>query len=381
MSEKSFPVGKRTEAVSQDRRRFLQLAVGAGLALGTTTNPLAAGKASVDGRRVRVGLIGNDGHTDVLLGSIPRMPGVELVAFAKSRPDDDVSGMKRNKAFTEKTRIYDQFEELLEKEELDVVGICLPYYRNAEASIAAARKGIHIVSEKPVATTLDDLAALKTAVAQSKVRLTSMMNMRCFPPYRAARTAVQDGLIGEPILLTSQKSYRFGAGRPWFYKDLKTYGGTILWAGIHSIDYMRWTSGRKYLQVSAWQGNKNHPDYPGFQDHAGVLFKLDNGGTAMTSLDYLRPESAPTHGDDRLRIAGSEGVLEVMGAENRVLLITAKDGPRELELPEKIDFFADFLRELAGEGEHLISQDDAFRLTEVCLKARSAAETGNWTDV
>ncbi|NLX97934.1 MAG: Gfo/Idh/MocA family oxidoreductase [Rhodopirellula sp.] len=110
---------------------------------------------------------------------------------------------------------------MLEKEELDVVGVCLPYYRNAEASLAAARKGIHIVSEKPVATTLVDLDALKTAVGESKVRLTSMMNMRCFPPYRAARKAVQEGLIGEPILLTSQKSYRFGGGRTWFYKDFE----------------------------------------------------------------------------------------------------------------------------------------------------------------
>ncbi|NUQ63897.1 MAG: Gfo/Idh/MocA family oxidoreductase [Pirellulales bacterium] len=363
--------------MSQDRRRFLQAAVGAGLALGVVPRSMASGTAG----HVRVGLIGTDGHTDILLGSIPQMPGVELIAFAKSLPDDDVSRLKRNKAFTEKTRIYDQFEQMLEKEELDVVGICLPYYRNAEASIAAARKGIHIVTEKPVATTLEDLAAVKKAVAESKVRLTSMMNMRCFPPYRAARKAVEDGLIGEPILLTSQKSYRFGAGKPWFYKDLKTYGGTILWAGIHSIDYMRWTSGRKYLQVSAWHGNKNHPEYPGFQDHAGVLFKLDNGGTAMTHLDYLRPETAPTHGDDRLRIAGSEGVLEVMGAENRVLLMTAQGAPRELELPEKVDFFADFLAELAGKGEHIISQEDAFRLTEVCLKARGAAESCRWMDV
>ncbi len=144
---------------------------------------------------------------------------------------------------------------------------------------------------------------------------------------------------------------------------------------------MRWTTGREYVRVAAWQGNKDHPDYPGFQDHAGVLFQLDNGGTAMTNLDYLRPETAPTHGDDRLRIAGSEGVLEVMGAEGRAHLITAADGPRELELPESVDFFADFLTELAGKGEHLISQDDAFRLTEVCLKARDAAETGKWVGV
>lgn len=376
-----LPNEKPKEIPSRDRRCFLQSALGAGLALGATTAVRASEPRPGGTAKVRVGLIGTDGHTGVILESIPRLSGVELTAFAKSLPEDDVSSLKRAKAFSEKTRIYDHFEQMLEKEELDVVGVCLPYYRNAEASIAAARRGVHVVSEKPVATTLEGLAALKTAVAQAKVRLTSLMNMRCFPPYRAARKAVQDGLIGEPILLTSQKSYRFGTTKPWFYKDLKTYGGTIPWAGIHSIDYMRWTSGRKYLRVSAWHGNKDHPEYPGFQDHAGVLFKLDNGGTAMTNLDYLRPETAPTHGDDRLRIAGSEGVLEVLGAENRVRLITAAAGPRELELPESVDFFADFLGELAGGKEHLISQEDAFRLTEVCLQARDAAETGQWVDL
>jgi len=372
---------EKPEVPCQDRRRFLQSALGAGLAVGATSAVRASEPRPSGAARVRVGLIGTDGHTGVILGSIPQLPGVELTAFAKSLPDDDASNLKRAKAFSEKTRIYDHFEEMLEKEELDVVGVCLPYYRNAQASIAAARRGVHVVSEKPVATTLQDLAALKVAVAQAKVRLTSLMNMRCFPPYRAARKAVQEGLIGEPILLTSQKSYRFGSTRPWFYKDLKTYGGTIPWAGIHSIDYMRWTSGRKYVRVSAWHGNKDHPEYPGFQDHAGVLLQLDNGGTAMTNLDYLRPETAPTHGDDRLRIAGSEGLLEVVGAENRVLLITAADGPRELELPEQVDFFADFLAELAGGKEHLICQEDAFRLTEVCLKARDAAESGKWIDL
>ncbi len=381
MNGKTSSNEKPKEASFPARRRFLQAALGAGLALGARTAVRASEPRPPGAARVRVGLIGTDGHTGVILGSIPQLPDVELTAFAKSLPEDDVANLKRAKAFSDKTRIYDHFEQMLEKEELDVVGVCLPYYRNAQASIAAARRGVHVVSEKPVATTLEDLAALKEAVTQAKVRLTSLMNMRCFPPYRAARKAVQDGLIGEPILLTSQKSYRFGSARPWFYKDLKTYGGTIPWAGIHSIDYMRWTSGRKYLRVSAWHGNNDHPEYPGFQDHAGVLFKLDNGGTAMTNLDYLRPETAPTHGDDRLRIAGSEGMLEVMGAENRVLLMTASGGPRELELPEQVDFFADFLAELAGGKEHLISQEDAFRLTEVCLQARDAAETGKWIDL
>ena len=74
-------------------------------------------------------------------------------------------------------------------------------------------------------------------------------------------------------------------------------------------------------------------------------------------------------------------MLEVIGAEGRVLLITASNGTQTLQLPERIDFFADFLAELTGQGEHLISQEDAFRLTELCLVARNAAQTGKWTDV
>lgn len=367
--------------MSPGRRRFLQSAAGAGLVLGLSTGRKTFGRPIGKGKQIKVGLIGSDGHTGVILGSISRIEGVAFTAFAKSRPGDDVGWLRRNRAFGAKTRVYDDFQSMLEKEELDVVGVCLPYYRNAEASMAAARRGMHIVSEKPVATTLADLDSLEKAVKKAGVRLTSMMNMRCGPPYRAARRAVKDGLVGEPILITSQKSYKFGKERPWFYKEYDKYGGTIPWVGIHSIDYMRWTSGREFVRVAAFHGNKAHADYPGCQDHAGVLFKLDNGGTAMSNLDYLRPEAAPTHGDDRLRIAGSDGVVEVVGAEGRAFLITASNEPRDLELPPPVDFFADFLAELRGEGKHLISQQDAFHLTRVCLKARQAAETGNWVDV
>ncbi|MHB8902761.1 MAG: hypothetical protein ACYC6Y_28710, partial [Thermoguttaceae bacterium] len=67
-----------------------------------------------------------------------------------------------------------------------------------------------------------------------------------------------------------------------------------------------------------------------------------------------------------------------LGAENRVSLVTAAAGPRDLDLGEEVDFFADFLGEISGECEHIISQEDAFLLTEICLKAREAAETGRW---
>jgi len=66
---------------------------------------------------------------------------------------------------------------MLEKESLEVVGACLPFYQNAEASIAAAHWGIHVLSEKPAATDLSDLARLEREVRQSGIQYSMMLDM------------------------------------------------------------------------------------------------------------------------------------------------------------------------------------------------------------
>lgn len=322
---------------------------------------------------LRIGQIGADGHHNMVLGGIVRIPGAALIACAKGHPLDDPDRLRKHPACTEQTRHYDDFRDMLAREDLDLVSICRPYSLNAEAAIAAAERGIDIVCEKPVATTLSDLDALEQAVRKSGVRLTAMFGMRLSPPFRAARQAVESGLIGEPILTTAQKSYRFGK-RPDFFKFRETYGGTIPWVAIHAIDYTRWVSGLEYTRVAAMHGNKAHPDYPGCEDFGGILFQFANGGTGLVNMDYLRPDTAPTHGDDRLRIAGSEGVIEVM--HERTHLIRSGEAPRDLTLPEEENFLVNLHRERTGQAPHIVGPDDAIKITRICLLAREAADTG-----
>ncbi len=363
-----------------DRRRFLRASVSASLAAALPEQ--RKGVRQIDkSRPLRLALAGQDGHTGIILDSLVNLQNVSLVAFSRSRPADNTSGIQQHRAFRRDTRIYDDYREMIEKEDIDCLASCMPYYRNAEVSIHAAKKGIHIASEKPAATTLEDLTELEKAVRQNGVRYTLLLNMRSMPIFQAARNAVQTGMVGEPVLLYSQKSYKFGPSRPWFYRDRKTYGGTIPWVGIHSIDYMRWVSGQEYIQVAAHHGNTGHPLYPGCEDHAGLLFRLANGGTAVCNLDYLRPESAPSHGDDRLRIAGKEGVLEVMEKDDQVSVVSASGKSGKLPLPAPVDFFSSFIAELRGEDKHIVDAADAFRITRICLLARQAADTGSWVQL
>ena len=71
------------------------------------------------------------------------------------------------------------------------------------------------------------------------------------------------------------------------------------------------------------------------ENTTATLFRLDNRGTAALRMDYLRPETAPTHGDDRLRLAGTRGVLEYQAATG-LTLVTAKEKPRVItDLPPR----------------------------------------------
>ena len=318
------------------------------------------------GKTIRLGMMGSDGHTDMIVRDLESLKNVSLLAWS-DRP--------ASASFPAGVRRYDAYEEMLEREELDVVGICLPYHRNAGAAVAAARKGIHIVMEKPVATTLADLELLGNTVKRQRVRLTALLGMRLEPRFRAIRKLVEEGAIGDPVLVSSQKSYKFGKSRPEFYRRKVTYGGTIPWVGIHAIDYMHYTTRLDYSRTAGFQGNFCHGGYPGVEDHAGVVFEMSNGGTAVLNIDFLRPEAAPSHGDDRLRIAGTTGVVEIRDGGTRVELIDAT-GARDIPLPESKPFFSDFVAELRGEGKHILGPEEPFEMSRVALLARDAAETG-----
>jgi predicted dehydrogenase len=337
---------------------------------------------------LRVGMVGTAGHTGLILDALTEIPGAWLAAYAfkdaKGLPANaanmgyvdgysaDVGWVKTHKQFRGETKIYETYQEMFSKEKLDVVGICLPYFMNADACIAAAVHGVHIMSEKPMATELEQLERLRRSVDQGGVCISALLEMRLSPGIRTVRAAIAEGAIGEPVMATAQKSYKFGEARPWFYKSRTTFGGTIPWIGIHAIDFVLYTTGLKVNKIAAFHGNKAHGDYPGVEDEAGILLSLSNGGSAVVTLDYLRPETAPSHGDDRLRVVGSKGVLEMRGG--LVELMTSDAPPHQLQLLPQRSIFGDFVRFLRGLGPAVISQAELFDVHRICLLARQAAD-------
>ncbi|HYM13191.1 MAG TPA: Gfo/Idh/MocA family oxidoreductase [Bryobacterales bacterium] len=320
---------------------------------------------------VRVGILGLDGHYSEVLEAAKLVPEIRVVAV--TAPTEREKQRASSNPILASAKLYTDYVRMLDAEKLDVVAICDTNGQRAGSVQACAERGLAIAAEKPLAISFPDLEAIKRTIAHHHARLTMLLPMRFEPHYLAMKSLIASGAIGEPIALGAQKSYKLGP-RPDWMKRRSTYGGTIPYIGIHMIDLMRWSSGREFVETAAFQSNVAFPAIGDMENNTALIFRLDNRGTANLRMDYLRPETAPTHGDDRLRIAGSKGVIEYQNGH--LTLITTSEKPREItDLPHHAPLFADFVFSLYSHTPHMISLDDIYRVTGIVLRAREAADS------
>lgn len=322
---------------------------------------------------MNVALIGLKGHYGTILEGL-KDTGSRLVAVCDDNPDV-LAAVPSWPAADADTKTYTDFRALLDHEQVDVVGESTTDDQRGAVIRASAERGIHVLAEKPLAFTLDELAAVREAVQQGGIHLSMLLTMRFEPAYRLVRQCVAEGLIGEVCQASMQKSYRLG-NRPAWQRSRATFSGIIPFIGIHALDLIAWTSGRQFVRGAAFCANTGHPEVGDLEDNACLALELDNGGTAGARLDYCRPAAAPTHGDDRLRVAGNKGVIESLAAGTQVTLITADEGPRELPLPAPGQQFVNFVNSIRGLEACEAPAEECFRITEVVLKLRAAAQSG-----
>jgi predicted dehydrogenase len=317
-------------------------------------------------KKIRVGVIGMEGHLGEVLNPIQGLPDVELVCASDSEP-------ARMAKLAPPVRRYSDYRQMLDKEKLDIVGIGGSNGGRAAIILECAARKVHVASEKPLAIERADLDRIKKAVQQNGIRLTMFLPMRFSGPYLALKQLVETGAIAEIAQIDAQKSYKLGERSAWMLRR-ESYGGTIPYIAVHMVDLMRWISGREFVEAVSFQSHIGYPEYGQMENTTGSLFRLDNGGVAVLHMDYLRPETAPTHGDDRLRLAGTRGVVEYQEATG-VTVVTGGEKPRTItDLPKDRSLFLDFLDSVYNGKPAGLPLSDIYRVNEIVLAARESAE-------
>ncbi len=318
-------------------------------------------------------IIGNRGHIGYVFQSIHEVPNLELPAVSTGSGDapDRLLQLSHNANF--QPAVFPDWQEMLEQVKPDIVAIDGPWHLHATMAAFALRKGIHVFCEKPIALTLDDLDAVQQAQASSGAHILSMVGLRYQADFQHALTLVRDGAVGKVKMIRAQKSYKLGK-RPDFYRERSTYGGTIPWVGSHALDWILAFSGCNYKTIFATHTTEDNHGYGSLEVACQVLAVMQNGVQALASIDYLRPDAASSHGDDRVRVAGTTGILEVVGGK---VTLHNDQGLREIPVPPAPrHIFSDFAASVAANSPLWVPEAETFQLTRACLLARESADTG-----
>lgn len=324
---------------------------------------------------MRFALIGHTDHWAEYGPMLKEEKDVELVAVTVGAPEETLERVAKAPGVSGKTKVYPTPEEMFREEKLDLVQVATRPDLIPKYVAMAVERGVAVMAEKPLAMDLETLYKLYGTVRAAGVPVAAMHAQRADGPLCAVKQAVASGAIGTPLLCHSQKSYKWRGNRPDYFRTRATFPGSAGYVGLHAIDWMYWILGDIFEAVTAYGTQAVFADYPACESHSGYLFKLADNRAATFTLDYLRPNEAPTHGDARVRVVGTKVVVESVFNDGYATLIDEK-GARQISGVSGLAWYTSFVRAVKGVGESFLSVAAAFRITEIALKAQQALDSG-----
>jgi predicted dehydrogenase len=323
---------------------------------------------------LRIGIIGlRHPHIFSLQGDVAAVDGAVIVAVAEDEPS------LQSKAGQLGVPIYRDYRQMIDKENLDAVGVCPVNSEKGRVICECLDSGLHVIADKPLLTTVEDLELVRRAWQRSGKHLLSMLTLRYDRPFLALRRFVDEGGLGEPVALFATGPHRLNLPTryPWMLRD-DLCGGIIVDLGCHYVDAMRWFSGRECRALAAVHGNKRFTQLEGFTSYAQVQMRLDGGVVGTVQVDWLSPDAAPYWGDMRFMMTGTKGSAEARTwPEPQALVATLDKPPFVLELPtESSSVGVDFLRAIIEGRDTGLSTEDCLEATRLTILARQAAESG-----
>jgi predicted dehydrogenase len=189
-------------------------------------------------KNMKIALVGVGGMGSVHFNVYKNMPDIEFVAC------DVRIDMLREKVGDLPIRIYSDMDEMLEKENPDMVDICTPTYLHAEQAIKAMRSGAHVLSEKPMGLNSAECKRILAVVKETGKRYMVAQVVRFMAPFVYLRRVIESGKYGKLESLTMQ---RYSQIPMWSWEnwmlDSKKSGQVAIDLMIHDIDFMQYVLG------------------------------------------------------------------------------------------------------------------------------------------
>jgi len=251
--------------------------------------------------KVRVGIVGSAFSSNIHAQAFQHVPEAVLVGACSSTK-------ARVEEFARKWKIpfaVTDYRRLLERKDLDVIVVGIPNDLHREVVVAAAQAGKHVITEKPLAHTLQAAEAMISACARHKTKLMYAETICFAPKYVRAKELVAEGAIGQLYMLKHSEKHS-GPHSDWFYDVSRSGGGAIMDMGCHGITWARWMYGKpKPKSIFAHCQRVLHTKRTKGEDNSVLILEFEGGGIAVIENSWAK------HGgmDDRVELYGSEGMV------------------------------------------------------------------------
>lgn len=334
-------------------------------------------------KKYNVGVIG---HGWVATAHIPAINATALgqvtAVYSSRELDSNQLSLKYGGTVT----AYNDLDAMLANPDIHAVSVCSYPYDHAKQVIAAAKAGKHLIIEKPLCLSLEDLRAMQKAIQQAKVKTCVCFECRYSSQFLATKAVIDEGLLGK--LHYGEVDYYHGIG-PWYgqfrWNTRKDAGGSsLLTAGCHALDALLLCMGDDVAEVTSYDtksGNKIFAPYE-YTTTSVTILKFKNGavGKCAAVVDCLQPYYFHTH------LVGSEGSLldnkfhsMKLGTNRHAwssLAMKLLDSGDVSDHPYQTQFEAFFNALDKGKEMPLTSFADAARSHEVLFAADQSAKTG-----
>jgi len=279
---------------------------------------------------------------------------------------------------------YTDYQEMLAKEELDIVDIATPHGFHEEPAVAAAESGAHVVLEKPIARTVEEADRMIAAAAKNNVKLAVAHNQLFTPACRETVRVISKGVIGEPFLIRTEglgSKHVVGRGKDqdWRISQSGGGGGALIDNGYHQLYRIRAWMNSPVKRVMAKVGTFFHDIE--VEDLALLLLEHENGGITSVQTGWCAP-------------SGAAGMEEIFGTKGSIKF--GQSGPTpisiwttetkswekpelETEEPDRLGFptFLQLFVEAIEEDKPVpVSGEDSREILSVVVAAYESGRTG-----
>ncbi|AMR06221.1 dehydrogenase (plasmid) [Bacillus thuringiensis] len=309
-------------------------------------------------------------------------PYVQIVAVCDSNK-------KRAKEIANNygVNMYTDYNELINCEELDAVSVCTPNHLHASISIAALQAGIHVLCEKPMATSKADAEMMIGAAEKSGKKLMIGHNQRFVASHQKAKQLIKSGAIGKIYSFrtafghSGPENWSVDGKESWFFKKEEAFLGAMGDLGVHKADLIRYILNEEITEVGAFV-ETSAKTFSNVDDCAVCILKSESGiiGTLAASWSYVSKE------DNSTIIYGEKATLRLEDDPTNSLIIQYKNGEVVKYELNKIQSNAtvgqsnshvieQFVVSILSDKEPLINGVDGMKSLEVILAAIQSSET------